>query len=97
MLFKKRLNFSQNIFLLLSFSCFLIFQDINNESFEKKEAIIYSQVIDIMSAPSKKANKLFTLHIGSKVTINDQIENWVNISLANGNKGWIALRHLKEI
>ena len=96
-LFKKRFNFSQNIVLVLSFLCFLIFQDINNDSLEKREAIIYSQVIDIMSAPSNQANKLFTLHIGSKVTINDQIENWVNISLANGNKGWIALRHLKEI
>ena len=74
-----------------------MFQDINNDSLEKKEAIIYSQVIDIMSAPSNQANKLFTLHIGSKVTINDQIENWVNISLANGSKGWVALRHLKEI
>ncbi|MDC1025113.1 tetratricopeptide repeat protein [Flavobacteriales bacterium] len=95
--FKKRFNFSQNIVLVLSFLCFLIFQDINNDSLEKREAIIYSQVIDIMSAPSNQANKLFTLHIGSKVTINDQIENWVNISLANGNKGWIALRHLKEI
>ena len=96
-LFKKRFNFSQNIILLLSFLFFLIFQDINNDSLEKKEGIIYSQVIDIMSAPSNQAKKLFTLHIGSKVTINDQIENWVNISLANGNKGWIALRHLKEI
>jgi tetratricopeptide (TPR) repeat protein len=96
-LFKKRFNFSQNIVLVLSFLCFLIFQDINNDSLEKREAIIYSQVIDIMSAPSNQANKLFTLHIGSKVTINDQIENWVNISLANGNKGWIALTHLKEI
>lgn len=96
-LFKKRFNFSQNILLLFSFLCFLILQDINNDSLEKKEGIIYSQVIDIMSAPSNQANKLFTLHIGSKVTINDQIEDWVNISIANGNKGWVALKHLKEI
>ena len=96
-LFKKRFNFSQNIVLVLSFLCFLIFQDINNDSLEKREAIIYSQVIDIMSAPSNQANNLFTLHIGSKVTINDQIENWVNISIANGNKGGVALKHIKEI
>ena len=96
-LFKKRFNFSQNIFLVFSFLCFLILKDINNDSLEKKECIIYSQVIDIMSAPSNQANKLFTLHIGSKVTINDQIEDWVNISIANGNKGWVALKHLKEI
>ena len=96
-LFKKRFNFSQNIFLVFSLLFFVIYQDISNDSLENKEAIIFSQVIDIMSAPSNQANKLFTLHIGSKVTINDQIENWVNISLANGSKGWVALRHLKEI
>ena len=96
-LFKKRFNFSQNILLVFSFLCFLILQDINYDSLENKEAIIFSQVIDIMSAPSNQANKLFTLHIGTKVKINDQIENWVNISLANGNKGWVALKHLNEI
>ncbi len=94
---KRKLKLFQNIVLVLSFLCFLIYQDISNDSLENKEAIIYSQVIDIMSAPSEKANKLFTLHLGTKVKINDQIENWVNISLDNGSKGWVALKHLKEI
>ena len=96
-LFKKRFIFSQNIILVFSLLFFVIYHDISNDSLESKEAIIFSQVIDIMSAPSEKANKLFTLHIGTKVKIKDQIENWVNISLDNGNKGWVALKHLKEI
>ena len=93
----RNFNFLQNTVLVFSLLFFIIYQDISNDSLENKEAIIFSQVIDIMSAPSNKANKLFTLHIGTKVKINDQIENWVNISLANGNKGWVALKHLKEI
>ena len=93
----RNFNFLQNIVLVFSLLFFIIYQDISNDSLENKEAIIFSQVIDIMSAPSEKANKLFTLHLGTKVKINDQIESWVNISLANGNKGWVALKHLKEI
>ena len=93
----RNFNFLQNIVLVFSLLFFVIYQDISNDSLKNKEAIIFSQVIDIMSAPSEKANKLFTLHLGTKVKINDQIENWVNISLANGNKGWVALKHLKEI
>ncbi len=93
----RNFNFLQNIILVFSLLFFVIYQDISNDSLENKEAIIFSQVIDIMSAPSEKANKLFTLHIGTKVKIKDQIENWVNISLDNGNKGWVALKHLKEI
>ena len=93
----RNFNFLQNIILVFSLLFFVIYHDISNDSLESKEAIIFSQVIDIMSAPSEKANKLFTLHIGTKVKIKDQIENWVNISLDNGNKGWVALKHLKEI
>lgn len=93
----RNFNFLQNIILVFSLLFFVIYHDISNDSLENKEAIIFSQVIDIMSAPSEKANKLFTLHIGTKVKIKDQIENWVNISLDNGNKGWVALKHLKEI
>ena len=93
----RNFNFLQNIILVFSLLFFVIYHDISNDSLENKEAIIFSQVIDIMSAPSEKANKLFTLHIGTKVKIEDQIENWVNISLDNGNKGWVALKHLKEI
>ena len=93
----RNFNFLQNIVLVFSLLFFVIYQDISNDSLKNKEAIIFSQVIDIMSAPTEKANKLFTLHLGTKVKINDQIENWVNISLANGNKGWVALKHLKEI
>ena len=31
-----------------------------------------------MSAPSEQSTNLFSLHIGTKVNIEDQIENWVN-------------------
>ena len=39
-----------------------------------------------MSAPSEQSTNLFSLHIGTKVNIEDQIENWVNIRIANGKK-----------
>ena len=50
-----------------------------------------------MSAPSLQSTNLFNLHIGTKVTVEDQIENWVNIRLANGKKGWILIENIKEI
>ena len=50
-----------------------------------------------MSAPSEKSTKLFTLHIGTKLKINDQIGDWVNIKIANGNKGWVLITDIKEL
>ena len=58
-----------------------------NQNINVKEAIIYSSVINVMSAPSEQSTNLFSLHIGTKVNIDDQIENWVNIRIANGKKG----------
>ena len=68
-----------------------------NQNINVKEAIIYSSVINVMSAPSEQSTNLFSLHIGTKVKIEDQIENWVNISIANGKKGWVLIENLKEI
>ena len=62
-------------------------------SFKEKqsvnEAIIFSSSVVVNSAPSNNSTNLFTLHLGSKVEIIDQIGNWINIKLVNGNSGWI--------
>jgi uncharacterized protein YgiM (DUF1202 family) len=78
------------MFLLLTIS-------VKNDEINNRSAIIYSSTIDVMSAPSEKSTKLFTLHLGTKININDQIENWVNIRIANGKRGWILIDNLKEI
>ncbi len=87
------------ILYLVIFSFFLFFISTKkyNQNINVKEAIIYSSVINVMSAPSEQSTNLFSLHIGTKVKIEDQIENWVNISIANGKKGWVLIENLKEI
>ena len=87
------------ILYLVIFSFFLFFITTKkyNQNINVKEAIIYSSVINVMSAPSEQSTNLFSLHIGTKVKIEDQIENWVNIRIANGKKGWVLIENLKEI
>ena len=89
----------KSVLYLVIFSFFLFFITTKkyNQNINVKEAIIYSSVINVMSAPSEQSTNLFSLHIGTKVKIEDQIENWVNISIANGKKGWILIENLKEI
>ena len=82
---------------ILSFFLFFITTKKYNQNINVKEAIIYSSVINVMSAPSEQSTNLFSLHIGTKVRIEDQIENWVNIRIANGKKGWVLIENLKEI
>jgi tetratricopeptide (TPR) repeat protein len=68
-----------------------------NNNYTKKEAIIFSSSIVVNSAPSKNSTDLFSLHSGSKVLIIDNIGDWINIRIANGNEGWINQREVKEL
>ena len=92
-------KYKKSVLYLVIFSFFLFFITTKkyNQNINVKEAIIYSSVINVMSAPSEQSTNLFSLHIGTKVRIEDQIENWVNIRIANGKKGWVLIENLKEI
>ena len=94
---KNKNNNLSYFFLLISLVLLLLTNSINNKNKNDRSAIIFSSTIKVMSAPSDQSTKLFTLHLGTKVKINDQIENWVNIKIANGKKGWILTDNLKEI
>ena len=89
----KNLAFISFIVLTLLFST----QTSYNNNYIKKEAIIFSSSIVVNSAPSNNSTDLFSLHSGSKVLIIDNIGDWINIRIANGNEGWINQREVKEL
>ena len=60
-------------------------------------AIIMNSTVDILSAPSSGSSQLFVLHEGTKVKIEDQTEQWLKVSLPNGNQGWIVKDALAEV
>ena len=89
LIFKLRLQKIANIFLFLSLNTFLITYYAVNDLNNNKQAIIFSNSSDVMSAPSENSKNLFTIHLGTKVLLIDKIGNWHNIKLDNGSKGWI--------
>ena len=68
-----------------------------NQKKVQKTAIIFTSSVVIKSAPSYNASDLFSLHAGSKISITDQIGEWIHISLINGNKGWMLKENCQEI
>lgn len=52
-------------------------------------AIIIEPTVSIYSSPSPGSSKLFVLHEGTKVRLLNSTNQWREISLPNGNKGWI--------
>jgi tetratricopeptide (TPR) repeat protein len=61
------------------------------------EGIIMTQVVNVKSTPNEKGSDLFVIHSGLKVGITDRLNEWVEIRLPNGEKGWIPEGYVEEI
>ena len=60
-----------------------------SNSTKKQEGIIFSSAVVVYSAPTDNSTDLFLIHAGLKVQIIDEIGEWINIRITNGNSGWI--------
>lgn len=53
------------------------------------EAIVMSTAAPVKSSPDGASKDLFVLHEGTKVKVLSSLNQWREISIADGNKGWI--------
>jgi len=65
--------------------------------YDTHKAIIMSPAVSGKSSPDNSGTDLFVLHEGTKVTIEDEVKEWFEIRLSDGNKGWIPGTSLKAI
>jgi hypothetical protein len=72
---------------------------IRNKSlvFDSHKAIIFAPSVNGKSSPDKSGTDLFVLHEGSKVSIEDEVSEWYEIRLSDGNKGWVPSSSLSII
>jgi tetratricopeptide (TPR) repeat protein len=72
---------------------------IRNKSlvYNSHKAIISSEQISGKSSPDKSGNDLFILHEGTKITVEDEVGEWTEIRLSDGNKGWIPANSIMII
>jgi len=64
---------------------------------QSPEGIIMQHIINVKSTPNEKGSDLFVIHSGLKVGITDQLNEWVEIRLPNGEKGWILAEQVEKI
>ena len=62
--------------------------------YDSHEAIVSSPMVNGKSSPDKSGNDLFVLHEGTKVTVEDEVGEWLEIRLSDGNKGWVPVNCL---
>ena len=84
--------------LLLTTVLLLLFSNFSyNNTITKKEGIIFSSSVIVNSAPTANSTNLFSLHAGIKIEVADEIGDWINIKITNGNTGWIKKNHCKVL
>src|SRR5664280_1509248 len=84
-------------FIVMSLSSFAFSKRNKSLVYDSHKAIISIPVISGKSSPDKSGNDLFVLHEGTKVTIEDEVGEWTEIRLSDGNKGWVPLNTLTVI
>lgn len=61
------------------------------------EAIVMTPTINVFSSPTEGSTKLFVLHKGTKVDLEDRKDDWIKIRIPNGNEGWMKAEDADEI
>jgi tetratricopeptide (TPR) repeat protein len=69
----------------------------NSLVFNSNKAIISSPLVNGKSSPDNSGNDLFILHEGTKISIEDEVGDWYEIRLSDGNKGWVPAKSLIKI
>lgn len=68
-----------------------------NEIINSSEAIVMRSAVPVKSAPNATGKDIFVLHEGTKVSVISTLDNWCEISVADGNKGWIEQSSIETI
>ena len=90
----------KNLIIFLSIIT-IILSFINYSSYTRnhtnKKAIIFASTVTVKSAPTTNSKNLFSLHSGTKISIIDNVEDWINIQISDGKSGWIKKSTCKSI
>jgi tetratricopeptide (TPR) repeat protein len=94
----KRISFWVGSFLiLLSLGSWSFAARQKSRMVNHSDAIVMHPTVTVKSSPSEKGTNLFVIHEGLKVKITDKLGEWVEIKLADGNKGWLETESIEPI
>ena len=68
-----------------------------SEMLNSSEAIIMSSSVNLLTSPDKNGSQMAVLHEGTPVSIVDELGEWVEVKLRDGNIGWLKLAEIERI
>jgi len=96
--FGRRLGFYSGVFFLaltiFSGVCLTSkYNKVNNTHY----GVLLTNTITVKQSPNEKAADAFVIHEGLKFSIEDELDDWVKIKLADGKIGWLQKNVFKVI
>ncbi len=87
----RKLGFWTGIlFLFISISTLFFASRQNRFTTRHNQALILTPSVTIKSSPDETSGTdLFLLHEGTKVTVEDELGDWSEVVLSDGNRGWL--------
>lgn len=64
---------------------------------DRSRAVVMSASAAVKSSPDRSATDLFVLHEGTVVELTGRLDDWCEVVIADGKKGWTEVRKLEEI
>ena len=97
---RKRMAFIASMICLFATAISILFAFIQYQDFTQTQpAIIFASETAVKEEPNNRSNSIFDLHEGTKVFVEEELNDWNKIRLADGKNGWIPatdLRMLKD-
>jgi len=48
-------------------------------------------VVSVKSSPDEQGTNVFLLHEGTRVVTVDSVQQWKEVRISDGNKGWVPI------
>jgi SH3-like domain-containing protein len=81
---------------LLAFSISILVIKVKREA-TLKSGVIVEQVVTVKFSPDPQSTDAFMIHEGLKVNLEDQLDDWIKIRLADGKVGWVLEENIEGI
>lgn len=94
----RRLGFYLGFVLLLLSAGTLLFANKSYKMFTvHNSAVIMQATVTLKGSPNENSSELYIVHEGTKVFILDSIDEWYEVRLTDGKKGWVRNKSLELI
>lgn len=64
---------------------------------DREEAVVMSSTASVKSSPDRSATDLFVLHEGTTLRVVSTLDEWSEVVIADGKKGWVESAKIERI